>query len=308
MSSKVDLNLLSKKSYKGERFVSYAKEKILSLWDATGKKGKNAIAILADTLISSPDKIVMKPMMIGRLADKFKEITGEDIDWKRIKEKDERYLTQYKAELDASINAADEFVTLVGSSDNPFMSRLQGKDAKGIEGLWLNFNSFMTTFLKQEYDTSLIGLQALAQTSNSPSSMSRAEGAQVMAAVTLRMTAYSLGIRVAGELMLELFGVESEEEEKDIDKQVAQALVTTFTSLIVGRNFGNAFKTIQNYNIEMLNAQFGDALRDGEYDQYRDAIQYNLIPLVKTGADYKSGRGMDVGKIAPNFLVLTLLQ
>ena len=52
----------------------------------------------------------------------------------------------------------------------------------------------------------------------------------------------------------------------------------------------------------MLNAEFGDALRDGEYDQYRDAIQYNIIPLVKTGQDYKSGRGLDAGKILPNFL------
>ncbi len=77
------------------------------------------------------------------------------------------------------------------------------------------------------------------------------------------MTAYSLGIKVAGELMLEAFGVESEDEEKDLDQQVGQALATTFSSLLLGRNFGNAFKTIQNYNIELLNAEFGDALRDG---------------------------------------------
>ena len=300
MSSKVDLNLLSKKSYKGERFVSGAKEKILGLWDATGKKGKNAIAVLADALISSPDKIVMKPMMIGKIADKFKELTGEDIDWKRIGEGDENYLVNNKVALEETMAAADEFVTLVGSSDNPFMARLQGKDAKGLESLWVNFNSFMTTFLKQEYDTSVIGLQALTQRNNS-SSLSRAEGAQLLAAVTARMTAYSLGIKIAGELMLELFGVESEEEEKDIELQIGQALTTTFTSLILGRNFGNAFKTIQNYNIELLNAEFGDALRDGEYDQYRDAIQYNIIPLVNTGQSFK-GQGLDAGKIAPNFL------
>jgi hypothetical protein len=304
MSSKVDLELLNKKSYKGERFVSAAKEKVMGVWDATGKKIQNFTALIADTLISSPDKMVMKPFLLGKLSDTFKEITGKDIDYNKIAANDEAYITENKEALDAAMKEADEFVTLIGATDNPFMSRLQGKDAKGMEELWVNFNNFMTTFLKQEYDTSVIGLAGVMQNTfgYGDSSISRAEGAKLMAAVTLRMTAYSLGIKVAGELMLEAFGVESEDEEKDFDQQVSQALATTFTSLIVGRNFGNAFKTIQNYNIEMLNAEYGDALRDGEYDQYRDAIQYNIIPLVRTGQDYKSGKGMDAGKIAPNFL------
>jgi len=304
MSSKVDLELLNKKSYKGERFVSAAKEKVMGVWDATGKKIQNFTALIADTLISSPDKMVMKPFLLGKLSDTFKEITGRDIDYNKIAANDETYITENKDALDTAIKEADEFVTLIGATDNPFMSRLQGKDAKGIEELWVNFNNFMTTFLKQEFDTAVVGIAGVMQNSFAygDSSISRAEGAKLLSAVTLRMTAYSLGIKVAGELMLEAFGVESEDEEKDFDKQVSQALATTFTSLIVGRNFGNAFKTIQNYNIEMLNAEFGDALRDGDYDQYRDAIQYNIIPLVRTGQDYKSGRGMDAGKIVPNFL------
>ena len=304
MSSKVDLELLNKKSYKGERFVSAAKEKVMGVWDATGKKIQNFTALIADTLISSPDKMVMKPFLLGKLSDTFKEITGKDIDYNKIAANDEAYITENKEALDAAIKEADEFVTLIGATDNPFMSRLQGKDAKGVEEVWVNFNNFMTTFLKQEYDTSVVGLAGVMQNTFTygDSSISRAEGAKLLAAVTMRMTAYSLGIKVAGELLLEAFGVESEDEEKDIELQVGQALATTFTSLIVGRNFGNAFKTIQNYNIELLNAEFGDALRDGEYDQYRDAIQYNIIPLVRTGQDYKSGRGMDAGKIVPNFL------
>ena len=305
MSSKVDVDILNKKSYKSERFVSTSKEKIVGLWDASGKKFKNAVALIADTLISSPDKIVMKPMYLGKLSETFKKITGNDIDYKKISENDETYMTENKEALQEAVKEADEFVTLIGSSDNPFMSRLQGKDAKGLAQVWVNFNNFMTTFLKQEFDTSVIGLQALAQNQfgYGDSKFTRAEGAKLLAAVTTRMTAYSLGIKVAGELMLELLQVESEDDdEKDIEQQVGQALATTFTSLLLGRNFGNAFKTIQNYNIEMLNAEFGDALRDGEYDQYRDAIQYNIIPLVKTGQDYKSGRGLDPGKIVPNFL------
>ncbi len=305
MSSKIDVDILNKKSYKSERFVSTSKEKIVGLWDASGKKFKNAVALIADTLISSPDKLVMKPMLLGKLSEKFKEITGNDIDYKKISENDETYMTENSEALKEAMKEADEFVTLIGSSDNPFMSRLQGKDAKGLAQVWVNFNNFMTTFLKQEFDTSVIGLQALAQNQfgYGDSKFTRGEGAKLLAAVTARMTAYSLGIKVAGELMLEVLDVESEDDdEKNLELQLGQALATTFTSLLLGRNFGNAFKTIQNYNIEMLNAEFGDALREGEYDQYRDAIQYNIIPLVRTGQDYKSGRGLDPGKIVPNFL------
>lgn len=303
MSSKVDFALLNKKSYKGERFVSEAKNKVLGFWDATGKKVKNGIALTADTLISSPDKLVMKPMFVGKLAQKFKEKSGKDIDWKKVAANDEAYMVENAEAIDYMRDAADEFVTLIGASDNPFMSRLQGKDAKGMEALWFNFNNFMTTFLKQEFDTAVIGVQAVAQRGDN-SSLTRQEGAQLLAAVTLRMTAYSLGIKVAGELMLEMFnlGIEEEEEEKAFEQQIAQSLATTFSSLILGRNFGNAFKTIQNYNIEILNSEFGGSLRNGEYDQYKDAIQYNIIPLVNTGQSYKSGQGVDFGKLAPNFL------
>ena len=165
MSSKIDVDILNKKSYKSERFVSTSKEKIVGLWDASGKKFKNAVALIADTLISSPDKMVMKPMLLGKLSEKFKEITGKDIDYKKISENDETYMTENKEALQEAIKEADEFVTLIGASDNPFMSRLQGKDAKGLGAVWVNFNNFMTTFLKQEFDTSVIGLQALSSKS-----------------------------------------------------------------------------------------------------------------------------------------------
>ena len=77
-------------------------------------------------------------------------LTGEYIDWKRIGEGDENYFVNNKEALDAAIAAADKFVTLVGSSDNPFMARLQGKDAKGLESLWVNFNSFTCCYLGLE--------------------------------------------------------------------------------------------------------------------------------------------------------------
>ena len=120
MSSKVDTDILQKKSYKGERFMSDSKDKVVGIWDATGKKFKNAIALIADTLISSPDKMVMRPMEIGKFSQKFKEVSGKDVDWKKIIANDEAYMTENKEAIESARDSSDEFVSLIGATDNPF--------------------------------------------------------------------------------------------------------------------------------------------------------------------------------------------
>jgi len=81
---------------------------------------------------------------------------------------------------------------------------------------------------------------------------------------------------------------------KSVDKMLGQAMLSAFTSLALGRDFGNATKSIINLGIEDLNERYGQFLRDGEYDKYRDAIQYTIIP------EGKSGRPAQFADIAPN--------
>ena len=58
---------------------------------------------------------------------------------------------------------------------------------------------------------------------------------------------------------------------KDFDKLFGQALFSAFTSLTLGRDFGNATKAIVNYGVEEFNESQLEFLRDGEYDEFRDA-------------------------------------
>ena len=51
----------------------------------------------------------------------------------------------------------------------------------------------------------------------------------------------------------------------------------------MGRNFGNATKTLINYGVEEVNEEFLTALREGEYDPYKDHISYSIIPQEKKG-------------------------
>jgi len=81
---------------------------------------------------------------------------------------------------------------------------------------------------------------------------------------------------------------------KSVEKMLGQAFVSTFTSLLFGRDLGNATKSMVNLGLEEFNEQYLQILRDGEYDKFRDAIQYTIIP------EGKSGRGPKFFDIAQN--------
>ena len=67
-------------------------------------------------------------------------------------------------------------------------------------------------------------------------------------------------------------------------QKLGQSITSAFTSLVFGRDFGNATKTIINYGLERANEKYLDFLREGEYDPYKDAIQYSIIPREKKGS------------------------
>jgi hypothetical protein len=48
--------------------------------------------------------------------------------------------------------------------------------------------------------------------------------------------------------------------------------------MFIGRDFGNAVKSIANIGVEKINEQYLDFLRNGDYDPYKDAIQYTVTP------------------------------
>ena len=92
-----------------------------------------------------------------------------------------------------------------------------------------------------------------------------------------------------------LFGLgdDEEEDEKSLMQKIGQSLTSTFTSLLLGRDFGNATKLVVNYGLEEVNERFLDFLREGEYDPYKDGIAFSLIPR-------DNRRDDDLGKLLIN--------
>jgi hypothetical protein len=256
--------------------------RVQQIWNLTGKKYKNAVELNADSLMSIPDKVVMRPIWFGSFANQFEKMTGKKVDFKKIADNDSDYMEENREAIDEAKKIADERSVITGGSSNAFTGILKGASKPNqkatVKGFNM-FNNFMSKFLIYEFATARTGINAAMGNG----SLTRRQGVALLAAVTTRMTVYSLLMKSFGSGLIGLlFDDDEEEKEKSADKMVGQALASTFTSLLLGRDFGNLTKGFINEGVEKMNEEYLDFLRDGDYDPYKDAIQYRIIDKEKT--------------------------
>jgi len=283
----IDTSVLGEKSGdKGGRAYGEVANKMLQIYNGVVKPGKEGVERVADGLISTPDKAVIRPLWFGSFEYKFEELTKKKPDMDKIAANDEAYMDANQKALDEATDYADQMTTFAGAADNPFKGLLKGKYPSSVKqsAMLQAFNisnSFMTRFLIYEFISAQIGTYAMM----GRGMISKRQGAALLGAVATRMVVYTLLTTVFAQIFKQAFGLGDEEEEKDIEKQFGQALASTAVSLIVGRDFGNVVKGLLNYGVENFNEEFLDELRDGDYDPYRDAIAYTFVPPDR---EYKS--------------------
>jgi hypothetical protein len=247
------------------------------------KKIQNPIEMTADALISTPDKIVTRPVWFGSFSLEFKKITGTEPDFDKIAANDEAYMNANKEALQSATAKADQDVTFMSATDNPFMGILKGRDMQNqsvFAKAFNRFNNYMTRFVTYEYITARTGINALMGNGD----ISRKQGTALIAAVTSRMVVYSLLTQQLSNSMLSMFGDDDEEEDdKSFIQKLGQAVASSVTSLMIGRDFGNSVRTVLNIGIEEVNKRKLDFLREGDYDPYKDAIQFTIVPPDKEG-------------------------
>ena len=280
----IDTNILQQASgVKGAKSKNPVANKIQQIWNLSGKKYVNAVELTADALISTPDKLIMRPMWFGSFANEFKKISGEKINFEKIASKDEAYMNKHKDAIEKAKNIADEKSVMTGSTENPFMGILKGTVKPNQSALlkaFNNFNNFMTKFLIFEFVTARTAVNAAIGNG----SLTKKQGIALLGAVTTRMVVYTLLTQMLGSGLVGLvYGDEEEEDEKSFWQKLGQAFTSAFTSMIFGRDFGNATKTLVNYGLERANEEYLDFLREGEYDPYKDAIQFSIVPPEKKG-------------------------
>ena len=281
----IDTNILQQTSgIKGSKSKNPVANKTQQIWNLSGKKAANTVELTADALISTPDKLAMRPMWFGSFANEFKNISGEKVDFNKIAANDEKYMEQHKEAIEKAKTTADEKSIMMGATDNPFMGILKGTvkpDQKFLTRAFNNFNNFMTKFMIFEYVSARTGIMAAMGNG----SLTKKQGVAVLGAVTTRMVVYTLMLQMLGTgLMGLIFGDgEEPEDEKSFMQKLGQAFASAFTSIALGRDFGNATKQMINIGVERVNENYLDFLREGDYDPYKDAIQYSIVPPDKEG-------------------------
>lgn len=295
----VDTSLLEQAAgSRGGTSVGMVQNELTKLWNKTGQRWRNGVEATADFLISTPDKAVMRPMWFGSFQNEFERITGKKPDFDKIAANDQAYLRDNRSALDEATALADKKSVMAGATDNAFMGMLKGT-VRPNQSLQLrafnSFNNFMTRFLIFEYITARTGVVNLLGRGE----LTQKQGAALIGAVTTRMILYTLLGQLLAEGMTSLFDDDDddfsltpdEDGMKAPEKMLGQAFASTFTSLLFGRDFGNATKSIINLGVEEFNESQLEFLREGEYDAFKDAIQYTVLP--KTA----SGKGTDLGDI-----------
>jgi hypothetical protein len=280
----IDPGVLSKRVGIGaSKLKGATKNVIATIHNNSTKKVKNSAEFVADTLISTPDKIMMRPLWFGSFEKAFTDFAGTKPDYDKIAANDADYMIQNKEALEASGRVADEKVVMAGNVENPYMNALRthiSSDMSGLAKTFKMFDNFMLKFQIGEFLTARRGIQAMMGNSN----ISKAQGAKLMAAVVTRMTIYTVMSKMAAEFFYGLFlDDEEEDDDKSFAQKLGQGLASTFTSLFLGRDFGNIARSMINYGVEKVNEKYLDFLRDGDYDPYEDAIQYSFIPPEKKG-------------------------
>ena len=273
------------------------------------RKYPSGIEFIADTIITTPDKAVMRPLWLGTFSREFKKITGKEIDMDKVLAKDEAYLNKNQEALDKATEVADRDSIFSGYTDNPFMKVISGTKRSetkidAVKNIYKDYNRFMLSFLLNEYETTRYSINVLYEGGE----ISRIKAGQLLAATTSRMVLYTSLIGLVGNVFADfirsMFGadIEDEEDEKDLTLSIGQGLVSTFNTLAFGASYGQLMRSIINnpyFGTEYFNEKYLTALQEGEYDPYKDAIGFSAFTKPTGQEKYK---GKDSFKFFVNFL------
>ena len=233
-----------------------------------GRTVTNLQDVIADKIISTPDKIIGLSLWTGNFMNEMKRLNLDVEKFENSKE----YREENKEKIAEARTKADRALYGASASQNQFVGVLKNKVDPFKDGSAMKafkyVNSFFTNFAIFEYSTFRDGVLGLIGSKK----ISRAKGARLIAGTMTRMATYNMVKDLVMMMFGSMFG-EEEEEETITKDDVVRNIAGAATSLIVGRNFGTLARNITNIPLEYINENYGQSLRAGEnYDPYEHAI------------------------------------
>ena len=272
---------------RGKKTRGAIRNRAAQIHTASTKKLKNKFDKVAGAALSTPDKIMNRPLWFGSFALEFKKQSGVEVNFEKIAAKDKDYFKKHEEAIEKAKRKADDTSIEAAASEGLFTGISKGKDWKTekdgfdkfLKFAFSNFNGFMNRFLVYEYTAFAKGWDA----ARGNGTLTKREGVALMAAVSARMYLYSLiaSTTTTGVIgiLFQALGI-SEEEEKDDEKLSTKALRAGAQTIVnLGqRNFGNATRAVINWGVEYANENYLDVLRDGEFDKFKNSIVYKVQP------------------------------
>ena len=310
-SNQIDLSNITNRITKNGKTRTKIVNGITQVWDYTAVKWVDVVGTIADELIAQPDQRVHIPLWLGSFSRAFQKETGVEFNENKIKANDEEYMDKYRDALAKATKIADRNVDTLGGNKNPFMAVLQNavrNDDNFLQASIKNFQQFMGTFLRKDYDSARKGLNALVGNGT----ISKTDGGILLSVIFTRQVLYGYLVKSFIELfailtapsvefLFSLFGFADDDDDdektilENVDDYFAKGFtgelqkffkssLSAITTLLLGGNSGNLLRVGENYFIEKANKKYGEkiGLRDGEYDPYKDAIQFNQFQDIDT--------------------------
>ena len=279
----------------GEKILRYTKAKQVG----------RGIEKVGELLISTPDQMVSRPLWFGTFAKTFKDLTGNDVDFDKIAEKDLDYMEENSDAIKKSTKAADSNVTQAATSNSPFSGVLknQVRNEEQLRNWYRTVNSYMSRFSLNEYATARQAVASLVGRGQ----MGQIKGAGVLAGVMARMSLYVVLLKALSNTMYSALGIGDDDDESYEELFIRQG-VGAATSLISRGMAGNVPMILPNAAIEEINKEYGFefGLRDEkEYDPYKHSIIFSQITLDQINRDpYKRSVIMASGPLQPQVKAL----
>jgi hypothetical protein len=275
-----DSGVLETGARKTTKTRSEIEDKIRYLDNLGSKQIRNLTNIIADALISTPDKAVSRPMWFGTFASEFKKLTGETISSKemdKIADGTSKYLdSKYNESVNEAVKVADREVTKMSNTNNPFNStpkNLPNATDSASKKIYKSANSYMASFMLNEFATARNAVLSLFEKGD----MTKGQAAAALTGIQMRMASYMVMYSLATGLFDSIFGIE-EEEEKDTLDLIKRQMLGAPVSLITGNSLGNIPKIPINYAVEKFNEKYLEGLRSGEeYDPYKHSLVFSQI-------------------------------
>lgn len=250
----------------------------------TGKL-KGGSDLIADFLLSTPDKAISRPFYFAGFAEEFKKQTGVELtaaDFRKIGEGTSEYLgPEYTDAIEKARIRADRHITTMSASDNSFNAILKNTPRKEDSG-WMAVlraaNSFMSRFYLTEYSVLRSATMSLFHSGE----ITKKQALTTMTAVTMRMASYVVLYSVMKNLfdiaIAKALGTEPPEEmdEEEIMYEGIRSFAGTSINTLSRRTMGNIAYMPVAWMTEMLNEKYGSALRNGEdYDPFENSLVFS---------------------------------